>query len=67
MHDGRFMTLRQVLDHYSEGIVDSPTLDPSLQGGIPLSEAEKSDLLEFLFTLSDFELLGDPRFSEPKE
>lgn len=67
MHDGRFMTLEQVLDHYSEGITNSPTLDPSLQGGIPLSEDEKSDLLEFLYTLSDFELLGDERFAEPLE
>lgn len=67
MHDGRFMTLEQVLDHYSSGVVSSPTLDPSLEGGIPLSDQEKNDLLEFLYTLSDFELLGDSRFSEPRE
>ncbi len=65
MHDGRFMTLEQVLDHYSDGIVESNTLDPSLTGGIQLTEEEKSDILQFLFTLSDFDLLGDSRFSEP--
>jgi len=67
MHDGRFATLPQVLDHYSEGIVNSPTLDAELTGGIPLTEAEKTDLLEFLYTLSDFELLSDFRFAEPRK
>jgi cytochrome c peroxidase len=65
MHDGRFATLEQVLDHYSEGIQPSPTLDPSLSGGIPLTEDEKEAILEYLYTLSDFELLGDLRFSQP--
>ncbi|HKK38199.1 MAG TPA: cytochrome c peroxidase [Cryomorphaceae bacterium] len=65
MHDGRFFTLEQVLDHYSEGIVESGTLDPALTNGIPLTENEKEDIIEFLYTLSDFELLGDLRFSEP--
>lgn len=67
MHDGRFFTLEQVLDHYSEGIVESPGLDPVLANGIPLTEDEKEDIIEFLYTLSDFELLGDLRFSEPLE
>jgi len=65
MHDGRFFTLEQVLDHYSEGITASATLDPALANGIPLTEEEKEDIIEFLYTLSDFELLRDLRFSEP--
>lgn len=65
MHDGRFFTLEQVLDHYNDGIVESTTLDPSLENGISLTEDEKADIIEFLYTLSDFELLGDLRFSEP--
>lgn len=65
MHDGRFFTLEQVLDHYAEGIKQSNTLDASLATGIPLTENEKDDIIEFLYTLSDFELLGDLRFSEP--
>lgn len=31
MHDGRFTTLDDVLDHYSHGIQDVPTLDPRLR------------------------------------
>ena len=65
MHDGQFFTLRQVLDHYSEGIEATPNLDPLLEGGIPLSEDEKEDLIAFLITLSDFELMRDLRYSEP--
>lgn len=65
MHDGRVPTLRLVLDHYSEGIVESETLDESLRGGIALTEAEKDALIEFLQTLTDYELLSDERFYEP--
>lgn len=65
MHDGRFFTLAQVLDHYGDGIVESNTLDPTLANGIPLAENEKEDIINFLYTLSDFELLSDLRFSEP--
>jgi cytochrome c peroxidase len=65
MHDGRFATLAQVLDHYSEGIQQSPTLDPLLAAGIPLSDDEKNALLAFLNTLTDWELLRELRFSEP--
>ena len=31
MHDGRFATLEQVIDHYRTGVKDSPTLDPALK------------------------------------
>ncbi len=65
MHDGRIPTLRQVLDHYSEGIVESKTLDESLRNGLALTEAEKDALVAFLQTLTDYELLGDSRFYEP--
>jgi len=65
MHDGRFFSLAQVLDHYSEGIVQSPTLDSSLSGGIPLTAAEKTDIISFLNTLTDYKLMNDQRFSEP--
>jgi hypothetical protein len=40
-------------------------LDPQLQGGIELTEYEKERIIDFLKTLSDFELLSDQRFSEP--
>lgn len=68
MHDGRFGTLEAVLSHYSSGVQDSPTLDPILQQngnpGIPLSAIEKTQLIAFLKTLTDYEYLSDSRFSE---
>jgi len=69
MHDGRFQTLAQVLDHYDRGVVDSPTLDPLLRQpdgrlGITLSAQEKSDLLAFLSTLTDEQFVKDKRLAE---
>ena len=68
MHDGRFGTLDAVLNHYSNGVVHSATLDPSLYQngtlGIPLSSIEKSKLITFLKTLTDNQYLTDTRFSE---
>ena len=65
MHDGRFNTLLQVLNHYSSGIQISATLDPLLMNKIPLTATEKSDLVSFLKTLSDSNILHSPRFSKP--
>ena len=69
MHDGRFGTLEQVLDFYSSGVTDSPTLDPILKQengtlGIPLDATEKAQLLAFLKTLSDNDFAQDRRFAE---
>jgi len=64
MHDGRFSTLDQCLNHYVSGIVISPTLDPLLNSGIPLTVQEKSDIIAFLKTLTDTKFLTDSRFSE---
>lgn len=65
MHDGRFLTLSQCLDHYSNGnLYQSATLDPQLASGIPLSAQEKSDLLAFLATLTDYSFIADPKFKE---
>lgn len=65
MHDGRFSTLEKCLDHYESGISNFTNLDPLLQNGIPLSDAERSDLLAFLNTLTDYKLISDPRFKDP--
>jgi cytochrome c peroxidase len=65
-HDGRFNTLLQVLNHYSDGIQNSATLDPSLVNKIALTSTEKSDLVSFLKTLSDSSILHNPRFSKPQ-
>lgn len=68
MHDGRFFTLEAVLDHYSSGIVNSATLDPSLNNGgalgIPLTSLEMTKIIAFLKTLTDNQYLTDSRFSE---
>ncbi len=66
MHDGRFYNLSQVLDHYSAGIQQSTTLDSSLQNGIPLTSSEKTSLIAFLKTLTDYELLTNRWLSEPR-
>jgi cytochrome c peroxidase len=65
MHDGRFNTLLQVLNHYTAGIQNSPTLDPLLVNKISLTTTEKSDLISFLKTLSDSTILHTPRFAKP--
>lgn len=64
MHDGRFSTLDQVLDHYATGITTSATLDPLLANGIQLTTQERSDLLQFLNTLNDEEFVNDERFHD---
>lgn len=57
MHDGRFRTLEQVIEHYSTGVKRSDTLDPNLAkhpaGGVPLSDDDKRALVAFLKTLTD--------------
>lgn len=67
MHDGRFFTMAQVLDHYSTGIHQSATLDASLSAGVPLTADEKSKIIAFLRTLTDYNLMADPLLSEPVE
>ncbi|TGV01985.1 cytochrome-c peroxidase [Flavivirga rizhaonensis] len=67
MHDGRFATLDDVISHYSEGLQNSPTIDPLMkkvaQGGVQLSAQDKADLKTFLLSLSDFEFINNPAFS----
>lgn len=65
MHDGRFNNLDEVLDHYSSGIVHSPTLDPKLAGGIPISATARRQLIAFLHALTDAEFLNRALLSQP--
>lgn len=69
MHDGRFETLDEVIDHYSEGLVYSETIDPLMksvsQGGVHLSETDKADLKAFLLSLSEPEFINNPDFQDP--
>lgn len=65
MHDGRFNTLDECLDHYTSGIVNKINLDPLLKDGIQLTDQEKQDILSFLNTLTDYEFISDPKFKDP--
>ncbi|KGJ89261.1 cytochrome-c peroxidase [Thalassotalea sp. ND16A] len=78
MHDGRFATLRQVLDHYDQGIKVSATLSPlimeatnqpsdseQLQISLNLSEDEKLAIIAFLHTLTDYTFIDNENFSNP--
>ena len=65
MHDGRFNTLAQCINHYRTGVQQSTTLDPSLTNGITLTNTEAAELALFLRTLTDSSFLTDPRFKDP--
>jgi len=71
MHDGRFETLDDVVQHYSTGIQHSPRNDIRMTGtdGGPLrlnfSAAERAALVAFLHTLTDTSLATDPKWSNP--
>ena len=61
MHDGRFRTLDEVVEHYCTGMKRSATLDPNLakhpDGGLPLNADDKRALVAFLKTLTDEKFL----------
>lgn len=73
MHDGRFQTLAEVLDHYNEHIQPSETLSPFLQGisnepggaSLMLSSGEKAAIVAFLHLLTDSAFLTKPEFADP--
>lgn len=68
MHDGRFATLEEVINHYSEGLKLSSTIDPLMkkanQGGVQLSDKDKADLKAFLLSLSDDDFVNNPKFQQ---
>lgn len=69
MHDGRFKTLEEVIDHYNNGVKESSTVDPAIRPtintGLRLSAQDKADLVAFLHTLTDNTIATDERFSDP--
>jgi len=71
MHDGRFNTLEEVLDHYSGGIQNAPSLSSLLKdtAGNPIKmqipESDKIALIAYLRTLTDYSIVADPKFSDP--
>ncbi len=72
MHDGRFATLRQVVEFYNTGIQDSPELDNRLRGPggngvrrMNLSPQEIDALVAFMEALTDENFIRDEKFSNP--
>lgn len=65
MHDGRFFTIDQVLEHYNSGVQQHANLDTLLQNGIPLTTDEKKNIKRFLETLNDYSLMSNMMLSEP--
>ncbi len=71
MHDGRYKTLDDVLEHYSHNIKNSPNLDPVLRGTdqkakqMNISSDDKMALIAFLNTFTDYTTIQDPKFSNP--
>lgn len=67
MHDGRFETIDEVINHYSEGLQNSSTIDPLMkkinQGGVQLIPQDKADLKAFLLSLSDPSFINNPDFN----
>jgi cytochrome c peroxidase len=63
-HDGRFSFFRMMVQHYRFGINGSPTLDPLLTNGIPLTNTEADQVVAFLRTLNDTAFVNNPRFRE---
>lgn len=70
MHDGRFVTLDEVINFYSSGLVYSPYVNPLMHhistNGNQLTPSEKTDLKAFLLTLSDSSFVTNPAFGAPE-
>ena len=64
MHDGRFETLEEVIDHYASGGHNLENEDPNITG-FTLTDRQKKALIAFLHTLTDESLLTDPRYADP--
>ncbi len=70
MHDGRFKTLAEVIEHYNSGVKAHPNLSREMFGGgnirrLNLTQAEKNALVAFLETLTDTGIAKDPKFADP--
>jgi len=64
MHDGRFLTIEAVLEHYNSHVQSTPNLDPLLKQGIFMTAEERAAVVSFLKTLSDRSFLSNKLLSE---
>jgi cytochrome c peroxidase len=69
MHDGRFKTLEEVLQFYTNGVQKSPSIDPKMHfnhsNGVTLTSDEQESIILFLNSLTDSTLISSPQFSDP--
>jgi cytochrome c peroxidase len=65
MHDGSMATLEDVVDHYKAGGRYAHQNKSRILRPFALTDGEKHDLVEFLRSLTDEELMRDPRWSDP--
>lgn len=70
MHDGRFNTLEEVVEHYNSGVKRSNTLDPIMtkpgkEYGLRLTPNEIKDVVAFLKTLTDTTFINNPLLQIP--
>ncbi len=73
MHDGRFATIEEVLDHYSDHVQPSENLSSFIKGNsnqtggtqLSLTISEKQDIIAFLGMLTDSVFINNPEFSNP--
>ncbi|MFT4535581.1 MAG: cytochrome c peroxidase [Saprospiraceae bacterium] len=72
MHDGRFSSLEEVVDHYSDGVQSHPNLSEALRNignnqavKFNFSSSDKEDLVNYLRTLTDTDFVTAPKWSDP--
>lgn len=74
MHDGRFETLEEVIEHYSSGVKNHPNLSQFLKEGFGSTQTakhfnftatEKTDLVNYLKTLTDTDFVAEVKWSDP--
>lgn len=64
MHDGRFQTLEEVIEHYNSGGHYAENLDPNIRP-LDLTDKEKAEILAFMKTFTDTTFRSNPLFSNP--
>ncbi len=64
MHDGRFQTLEEVLDHYDSGGHYAENLDPLILN-LGLTEEQKQDIINLLHSFTDTTYLENPDLTNP--
>jgi cytochrome c peroxidase len=68
MHDGRFDSLREVVDHYADSVEMHPNLGvPLSRHTMDLDDEHREALVAFMETLTDADMLQAPRFASPFE